>query len=655
MNTETTQILLLIGDSVANDPFAEAGPTADLTGFEFHPCRRLSEALKLLGNSRYDAICSRLNLPDSQGLPTLMRLREAARGVPVVVLLSATDQSMRPDAIINGATDCVVETGSPVERLACVVHHLLERQRAEERLREQEAFFWLVSENVTDLIAVIDRDGRRLYNSPSYRQLVNDVGMMCGTDSFREVHPDDVGRIRRVFQETVDTGVGQRTEYRFVSKGGGVRDVESQGSVILDVSGRTSKVVVISRDITERKLAEQALRESEQRYKRLVESTTDYVFNVQVEGGRIVAMAHGPGCVALTGCTAEEFAADQNLWYRMLHAEDRPAVLAQVEQILRGESPPALEHRIWRKDGRLCWIRNTVVPHRDEQGRLISYDGVVADITARKEAEQAVRESQERLELVIQGSSDGIWDWNVTTNEVYFSHRWKSMLGYEDHEIENNFLAWQRLLHDEDRERALATVDAYFRGKVQFYELEHRLRHKDGSYRWILARGVALRDAAGKPLRMAGSHVDVTERKLAEERLREANAGLARSEEALRTALEQLRSSHEELKAMQLQLIQAAKMEVVGTLAAGVAHEVKNPLQTILMGLAYLDSPQPAELADQHLVLAEMREAVNRADGIVRELLQLSAPTQLDFRRENLNDVIGRSIRLVHHQLAAGH
>src|ERR1051325_7559452 len=133
--------------------------------------------------------------------------------------------------------------------------------------------------------------------------------------------------------------------------------------------------------------------------------------------------------------------------------------------------------------------------------------------------------------------------------------------------------------------------------------------------------------------------------------LLKSNHDLARSEEALRRAVEEVRAANQRLKATQLQLIQAAKMECVGTLAAGVAHEVKNPLQTILMGLAYLAKNIPTE--DQTLVLAlnDMRDAVRRADAIVRDLLYLSAARQIEMRRQNLNAVLDRSLLFVNYDL----
>jgi PAS domain S-box-containing protein len=290
---------------------------------------------------------------------------------------------------------------------------------------------------------------------------------------------------------------------------------------------------------------------------------------------------------------------------------------------------------------------------KTDGGGTSFFDGVIVDITERKQAEAALRESQERFALAVQGTNDGIWDWNVVTNEVYFSPRWKRMLGYEEHEVEDTFAGWERLLHPEDRVRALEAIQAYFSNQTASYELEHRLRHKDGTYRWILARGVALRDAQGKPLRMAGSHVDLTARRQAEEELRLAYRELSRSQAALTATVQQLQASHEELQQTQLQLIQAAKLESVGGLAAGVAHEVKNPLQTILMGVDYLSHNVIASDETVVMALNDMREAVQRANRIIQELLQLSAARDFDLKEEDLSAVLERSLWLVNHEVVA--
>jgi len=149
-----------------------------------------------------------------------------------------------------------------------------------------------------------------------------------------------------------------------------------------------------------------------------------------------------------------------------------------------------------------------------QKGRL--YDEVGVEL----------HKSEERFALAVRGTDAGVWDWDMLTGRVYFSTRWKSMLGYAEDEIEGRFEEWERLLHPEERGRAGAAIRDHLEGRSSVYELEHRLRHKDGTYRWIVARGATVKDVHGKPYRMVGLHIDVTDRKLTEDSLRETRAHL---------------------------------------------------------------------------------------------------------------------------------
>jgi diguanylate cyclase (GGDEF)-like protein/PAS domain S-box-containing protein len=133
-----------------------------------------------------------------------------------------------------------------------------------------------------------------------------------------------------------------------------------------------------------------------------------------------------------------------------------------------------------------------------------------------KHAEEALRESEERYALAARGANDGLWDWNLLDNLIYFSPRWKSMLGYQEEEIGNSPEAWLDRIHIADRERVKNEIDAHLQGRTPHFESENRVQHKDGTFRWILSRGLAVRDASGNASRMAGSQTDITEGKVAD-------------------------------------------------------------------------------------------------------------------------------------------
>jgi len=202
-----------------------------------------------------------------------------------------------------------------------------------------------------------------------------------------------------------------------------------------------------------------------------------------------------------------------------------------LQQVINGETVSLEAFR--SESGGIVSYWDVVFAPILEQGRTVGILYVTTDATRRvlavEELQQTLgvlREREERLNLVLTGTNDGIWDWDLETDEVYFSPRWKSMLGYEEWEIRPHVESWRNLLHPDDVDKALAALNDHLENRTPFYRLEHRLRRKDGTFRWILARGVSVRDEDGRPVRLVGSHTDITDRKLAEEALRESEAHL---------------------------------------------------------------------------------------------------------------------------------
>src|SRR5262249_17382259 len=275
--------------------------------------------------------------------------------------------------------------------------------------------------------------------------------------------------------------------------------------------------VVVFRDITDHKRAEELLAYKGSLLQAMMDHMPDYIYFKDAESrftcvNRALAnrfwLADPDEAI---GKTDFDFFTEEHA--RQAFADEQ-AVLHTGRPIISKE-----EKETW-PTGDVTYVSTAKVPLRNDAGQIIGTFGLSRDITARKRAEEELRKSRERFALAVEGSKDGIWDWDVRTNEVYLSPRWKAMLGYEDHELANRFDVWERLLHPDDRERALAAIYDYFEGRGQGYEVEHRLRCKDGTYRWILSRAAALRDATGRPYRMAGSHTDITDRKRSEEALR---------------------------------------------------------------------------------------------------------------------------------------
>jgi len=280
---------------------------------------------------------------------------------------------------------------------------------------------------------------------------------------------------------------------------------------------------VMSWQEVQRRQAEDALRRQTEILQSILNSMSEAVLVADVQGKVLLI---NPAAERLLGVQATDATLeDARRRYGLFRADKvtrYPPEELPLVRAIRGEMTDDAELFIVGPSGPDgFWASANARPLKDERGALHGGVLVIRDISERKRVEEELRRSRERFALAVQGSQDGLWDWDLDTNVVYFSPRWKSIIGYEDHEIAHRIEEWDQRLHPDERETVLAANAAHIEGKTPYYEHEYRLRHKNGSYRWILARGVALRDAGGKAYRMAGSHVDVTERKEAEKAMRE--------------------------------------------------------------------------------------------------------------------------------------
>ncbi len=232
--------------------------------------------------------------------------------------------------------------------------------------------------------------------------------------------------------------------------------------------------------------------------------------------GRIVSF--NKACERASGYTFAEAAARANYEF-LLDATEVEKVRTAFNRINAGEFPSAHENDWIARDGtrrHIVWSTSAVV---DERGEVRLIVGCGNDITERRQIELKLRESEERYALAVRGANDGIWDWDLRADTLHTSDRWKAMLGANDEEIGTVPDDWFSRIHPEDLPRFRAALDQHIEGKSPHVEIEHRMRHRSGLWRWYLVRGLAIRDAAGKAYRVAGSLTDVNDRKAVEDQL----------------------------------------------------------------------------------------------------------------------------------------
>ncbi|MEK7991591.1 MAG: PAS domain S-box protein, partial [Thiotrichaceae bacterium] len=295
--------------------------------------------------------------------------------------------------------------------------------------------------------------------------------------------------------------------------------------LILDQASNGHSVLGIAVNISEQVRAERQLRDSE---KRLKEITTwqEAVLNNNMAGILIVSperIIHEMNMAALSllGYQRHEIIGKSA---GILHiSQQHYSQFGQYYQQARLTEIKDIEYQFKHKNGQVIWLymSGRLLEQTDlEQGVIWSF----IDITQRKQIEQALRQSEQRFDLAVQGAKEGIWDWDIVSDAEYYSPRFKQILGYKTYEMPHHVDEWRKHLHPDDYDWVLAQIDAYLNHELPVYELTYRMKHKDGHYVWVLDRGMAVWDQDGDATRMVGTYTDLTEQKQAEVTLQESES-----------------------------------------------------------------------------------------------------------------------------------
>lgn len=430
-----------------------------------------------------------------------------------------------------------------------------------------------------------------------------------------------------------------------------------------------------ARDISDRKQIERTLRERQGEFRSLVANIPGVVYRGILEEERMMVFL-SQGIEVITGYSASDFIQNRiRSFASIIHPDDWQKIQQKIRVSLESRQPYILEYRLIGVDGNIRWVYEKGQGILPEDGENCWLNGAIFDMTEKRQASEALKASEERLKLALAGTDQGLWDWNLVTGEVYFSPQWSAMLGYDSNTIQGKAGSWLKLVHPDEREQIITLLKQHLAGETPFCEMEHRMLTCSGEWKWILNHGkVVVRDEQQQPLRMTGTVKDISDRKKAEEALRQ-------SEARERAKAQQLELTLRELGQAQAQLIQTEKLSSLGQLVAGIAHEINNPITFIYGNITYASQyiqdvldlialyqhyyPQPHREIQQHQqsieldfilddlpkILSSMEVGANRIREIVLSLRNFSRLDEADMKPVNIHDGLDNTLLILQHRL----
>jgi PAS domain S-box-containing protein len=334
--------------------------------------------------------------------------------------------------------------------------------------------------------------------------------------------PDDLDAMRPVLAQLRETGGPFTIEFRVRRTDGAILWIASIGRMEMSPDGKPLRMLGVNIDITERKRVQLALQASETRYRMATEAMSGMVYDFDRITGRVERSA---GLLSVVGYRPDESEPTQEWWSNRIHPDDLQIAKNRFRQAeAAGDATLEAEYRVKHRDGSERHVWDRAVLERGPDGKVVRMVGYTLDITERNRAELSLRESEERFRLLATAANDGFWEIDVVSGKVWWNESYDRMFGPRPAESTSSTDWWSERIHPEDRERVQRAFESSLMSDSERWVQEYRFRRRDGSYAYVVDRAFVSRDAKGRPLRIAGSMLDLTERKRTEEALRESEA-----------------------------------------------------------------------------------------------------------------------------------
>jgi PAS domain S-box-containing protein len=477
-----------------------------------------------------------------------------------------------------------------------------ERSQREAHLKSSQQIARIGSWEL-DLENFKDLNNNPLYwSDETYRLFGYEPGEVNVTNElfFSHVHPDDKAAIESAVSESLKRVSIYDIEHRIVTRDGDEKLVRERAEILSDKrSGRLLKMIGTIQDVTEQKKAKQELEKANKEFKTLFENMQEAFYSVDMERYQLIQMS--PACEEIYGYSVEDFKNNSNLWFDIILEEDRPAITAKEPLLHRGESI-INTYRAKCKDGTIRWMESKIIPTLDNDGKLIRLDGVTSNITKRKEAEEALKNSEYLFRSMIENSSDAIMIVNEQSEVTYASNSLYRIMGYSPEEVlGKTSLSY---IYSGDKELLLKHLENVIANPRKTFNLIYRRVRKDGSLIWCEGAATNFLDAPAVK-GIVVNFRDITER--------------IEYIEALKKSNEELKKSNSELDRF----------------VYSVSHDLRAPLSS-MQGVIEFMEPEaidPAMLED----IQRLKTSINKLDTFIQDILDYSRNARLEVKNEAID------------------